>query len=464
LITSPAPEPQHKSRKPDLLNDPVGTTLYRTAVPTTIGAIAVIMYYLAGTYFVSLLGTNQLAALGFTFPATILVTYFGVGLGIGTSALVGKAIGSKNPLQVQETTFASMSMGLVLGVILIIPAIASIDLIFPLMGAGPEHMPLIRSYMVIWFIGMPLQLMQFAGTAAIRASGNAKLHGKLMSASAVVNAILDPLFIFGLGPIPGLGIAGAAVATVITFALTIIVICYFLCSREKLLCLVMPRMDHLMTSWKKLLQITGPAALANMITPLATAVLTTTLAAYGTHAVAAFGVVSRLEAFIMIVVLGMSMSVPPFISQNFGADLFDRVRQGLRMSLNFVLAWQFGLYVLVALTAPWIAQIFTQDPAVQSVITIVLRILPASYAFQGMVVLSASSFNALHAPRNALITSLLRFFVFYVPLALVGNLVGGITGLFVGAALGNVLAGIVIRRWILSYASNLLQSPAAVTA
>src|SRR5687768_12207083 len=271
LITPPAPVSQpkseQKSRKPDLLNDPVGSTLYRTAVPTTIGAIAVIMYYLAGTYFVSLLGTNQLAALGFTFPATILITYFGVGLGIGTSALVGKAIGSKNPLQVQEMTFASMSMGLLLGIILIVPAIASIDLIFPLMGAGPEHMPLIRSYMIIWFIGMPLQLMQFAGTAVIRASGNAKLHGKLMSASAVVNALLDPLFIFGLGPIPGLGIGGAALATVITFALTTVVICYFLCSKEKLLCLVLPQWDHLIVSWKKLLQITGPAALANMITP-----------------------------------------------------------------------------------------------------------------------------------------------------------------------------------------------------
>jgi putative MATE family efflux protein len=464
LITSPAPESQNKSRKPDLLNDPLGSTLYRTAVPTTIGAIAVIIYYLAGTYFVSLLGTDQLAALGFTFPATIMVTYFGVGLGIGTSALVGKATGSKNPLQVQEMTFASLSMGLLLGVILIFPAIASIDLIFPLLGAGPEHMPLIRSYMTIWFIGMPLQLMQFAGTAVIRASGNAKLHGKLMSASAVVNALLDPLFIFGLGPVPAMGIGGAAVASVITFALTTVVICYFLCSREKLLCLVMPRVDHLMASWKKLLQITGPAALANMITPLATAVLTATLATYGTHAVAAFGVVSRIEAFIMIVVLGMSMSVPPFISQNFGAHLFGRVQQGLRMSLNFVLAWQFGLYVLVALTAPWIAQIFTQDAEVQAVITLVLRILPASYAFQGMVVLSASSFNALHAPRNALFTSLVRFFVFYVPLALVGNELGGITGLFVGAALGNVLAGIVIRRWILNYTSSLLQTPAAVTA
>ncbi len=442
--------------KPDLINDPVGTTLYRTAVPTTIGAIAVIAYYLANTFFVSLLGTNQLAAIGFTFPATILFTYFGVGLGIGTSALVGRAIGSKNPEQASEITFASMTMGLLLGLVLMIPALLSIDFVFPRLGARPEHMALIRSYMSIWYVGMPLQLMQFSGTAVIRATGNARLHGKLMTISAIINAIFDPLLIFGLGPIQGMGIGGAALATVIAWLFTIVVICYQLSVKEKLLGFKLPGFNHLLESWRRLLVITAPAALANMITPMATGVLTATLAVYGAEAVAAYGVASRLESFIMIVVLGMSMSVPPFISQNFGAHHYDRVRQGLRLALKFVLIWQFALYVVVALLAPWIAAVFTQEQSVKDIITMVLRIMPASYAFQGMVILSASSFNALHAPRNGLITSLLRFFVFYVPLALLGNSLGGIKGLFIGAAIGNLLAGVVITKWISVYTKRLL--------
>ncbi len=447
--------------KPNLVLDPVGSTLYRTAVPTTIGAIAVILYYLANTFFVSLLGTDELAALGFTFPATIMITYFGVGLGIGTSALIGRAMGAKNHAQAQEATFAAMMAGLLLGLILMVPALLSIDLVFPLMGARPERMELIRDFMHIWYLGMPFQLMQFAGTAAIRATGNAKLHGKLMTASAILNAVLDPILIFGIGPWEGMGIGGAALGTVLAWAFTIVVIVYYLNKKEDLLHLKWPPRAELMATWRKLLAITGPAALANMITPLATAVLTATLAVYGPEAVAAYGVVSRMEAFIMIVVLGMSMSVPPFVSQNYGAHRFDRVEQGLKLSLNFVLVLQLGLYVLVALTAPWIAMIFTRDTAVQEMITLVLRILPLSYAFQGMVVLSASSFNALHAPRNALITSLLRFFVFYVPLALIGNEIDGIRGLFIGAAVGNVLAGVVIRRWIFSYTSRLIRDAEA---
>lgn len=442
--------------KPDLLNDPVGSALYRTAVPTTIGAIAVISYYLANTFFVGLLGTSELAALGFTFPATILFTYFGVGLGIGTSALVGKAIGAKNPGQAREITFASMSMGLLLGLIFMIPAFLTMDIVFPMLGARPERMALIREFMQIWYLGMPLQLMQFSGTAVIRASGNAKLHGKLMTISAIINVVLDPILIFGIGPFEGMGIGGAALATVIAWLFTIVVIGYHL-HKENLLGFQLPQLNHLFDSWRRLLVITGPAALANMITPVATGVITATLAVYGPEAVAAYGVVSRMEAFIMIVVLGMSMSVPPFISQNFGARLYDRVREGLKLALKFVLFWQFGLYVLVALAAPWIAAIFTNEPSVQEIITMVLRILPASYAFQGMVVLSASSFNALHAPRNGLITSLLRFFVFYVPLALLGNQLGGMQGLFIGATVGNIVAGIVIAKWISVYTRGLMK-------
>lgn len=455
-LTTTTARPPGSATKTDLLNDPVGTALYRTAVPTTIGAIAVIAYYLANTFFVGLLGTDELAAIGFTFPATILFTYFGVGLGIGTSALVGRAIGSKNPEQACEITFASMAMGFLLGLLFMIPALLSIDWIFPILGARPERVTLIREYMQIWYLGMPLQLMQFAGTAVIRATGNAKLHGKLMIVSAIINAILDPILIFGIGPIEGMGIGGAALATVIAWAFTIVVISYQLCVKEKLLRFKLPALKHLLDSWRRLLVITAPAALANMITPLASGVLTAAIAVYGPEAVAAFGVASRLESFIMIVVLGMSMSVPPFISQNFGAHRYDRVRQGLRLSLKFVLVWQFALYAIVAVCAPWIAAIFTKEQYVRDIITMVLRILPASYAFQGMVVLSASSFNALHAPRNGLITSLLRFFVFYVPLALLGNTYWGLKGLFIGAAVGNVLAGIVITRWISVYTKRLL--------
>lgn len=443
------------ARKTDLIRDPVGPTLFRSTVPTTVGAAAMVLYYLADTWFIGLLGTDELAALGFTFPLTILVSYFGVGLGIGTSALAGKALGSSDTKEAARITLASMLFALLAGLAMIFLARSAIGWIFPMLGAGPEGMVLIKQFMSVWILGIPLLLMQFSGTAVIRASGNARLHGSLMVAGAVLNAVLDPLFIFGWGPVPAMGLAGAALATVLAWLFTVVLICHYLALRERLLLLRLPPLRELLSSWRKLLHICLPASLANMITPISTGVLTATVASYGPAAVAAYGVISRVESFIMLVVLGMSMSLPPFISQNYGACRYERVCEGLRLSLRFVLVLQLTLYALVALAAPWIALIFTRDPEVQEVIVLALRILPASYAFQGMVVLSASTFNALHAPRNGLLTSLTRFVVFYVPLALLGSHLGGLKGLFIGAALGNLCAGIVITLWVTRYARRL---------
>lgn len=447
--------------KPDLVNDPVGLTLIRTTVPTTVGGVAMILYYLADTWFVSLLGTEQLAALGFTFPATILITYLGVGLGIGTSAMVARAIGARNQANAVEMCFAAMAFGFLLGLVLIVPALVSIDSVFTLMGADADTLGRIDLFLSAWYLGIPFLLVQFAGTAVMRACGNSRLQGRLMMLGAAINAILDPILIFGPGPVPAFGIRGAAIATVATWIISNAFIIFHLASREKLLSFIWPGMPKLLQDWSRLLKITIPAALANMITPLATGIITATLAQYGAHAVAGFGVVMRIEALVMIVVLGMSMSLPPFISQNFGADAMDRVRQGLRLSLQFVLVLQLALYGVVALAAPLIAGIFSSEPEVEDVIITVLRILPASYAFQGMVILSASSFNALHAPRNALLTSLLRFFIFYVPLALLGANLADIPGLFIGAAIGNLLAGLAITWWINRYTLTLQAQPAA---
>ncbi|MBN4075424.1 MATE family efflux transporter [Gammaproteobacteria bacterium AH-315-E17] len=445
----------YSSAKPDLLHDPVGQVLYRTSVPITIGAIAMVLFYLADTWYVSQLGTQELTALGFTFPATIMVTYLGVGLAIGTSALIAKSIGANNKEKAVELTYAAVAFGYLFGLLTIYPALASITWVFTLMGASPPTVDLINDFLSVWYLGIPLILVQFAGTAVMRACGHSNLQGRLMMMGAATNFILDPLLIFGPGPLPAFGIKGAAIATVLTWVMTNIFIWYYLAVKEKMLKLIWPGFSKLTRDWVQLMKITLPAALANMITPLATGVITATLAAYGPSAVAGFGVVMRIEALVLIVVLGMSMSLPPFISQNFGAQAYDRLRHGLKLSLKFIIVLQFVLYLVVALAAPFIAAIFSSEQEVREVIITILRILPASYAFQGMVVLSASSFNALHAPRNALVASLLRFFVFYVPLALIGAALSGISGLFVGAAIGNLLAGLLITWWISRYTATL---------
>jgi len=183
-----------------------------------------------------------------------------------------------------------------------------------------------------------------------------------------------------------------------------------------------------------------------MLTPVAAAVMTAIVASYGESAVAAFGVGSRIESIACLVILSMSMTLPPFISQNFGAGNMHRVDQAYKTSVKFVLVWQILIYVVLLITAPLIADIFAKEKEVADIIILFIWILPLGYGLQGIIILTNSSFNALHKPMAALALSVIRLFVCYVPLAYLGSYFYDLKGLFIGAVIGNILTAMISYR------------------
>ena len=162
-----------------------------------------------------------------------------------------------------------------------------------------------------------------------------------------LNALLDPLFIFGAGPVPAMGIKGAALATLLAWMVGAVWILYLLAVKRNL---ILPRLLSLLELKAisgDILKIGLPAAGANMLTPIAGGVMTAVVASYGAEAVAAWGVGSRMESIASIVVLALSMTLPPFISQNVGANRFDRVHSAYMVSLKFVLFWQLFVFVVM---------------------------------------------------------------------------------------------------------------------
>src|SRR5690606_382687 len=164
-------------------------------------------------------------------------------------------------------------------------------------------------------------------------------------------------------------------------------------------------------------------------------------------AVAAFGVGARLESIACLVVLALSMTLPPFVSQNYGAGLMSRVQQAYRLCARFVMLWQFGIYLLLAVLAYPVATLFSDEPEVIRILCQFIWIVPLAYGLQGITILTNSSFNALHLPGSALVLSLIRLFVFYVPLAWLGGKLYGITGLFIGCVLANIFTATLAWRW-----------------
>lgn len=435
-----------KSSKPNLVTADISSTLTRMTVPMIVGMITLMLFNIVDTFFVSMLGTEQLAAISFTFPVTFTVISLAIGLSIGTSAVIAKALGANNLSEARFDGAVSLIISALLVFLLSIVGYFLIGPIFSLLGANNELMPYIHDYMSVWFFGSMLLITPMIGNAVLRASGDTKTPSLIMGGAGIANAILDPIFIFGFGPVPAMGIKGAAIASLIAWSLGVIAILYLLIYRRRLVALKC-RQQTFFQATAKILKIGIPAASANMLTPIAMAVMTAIVATYGQTAVAAFGVGSRIESIASIVVLALSMTLPPFISQNFGAKQYDRVRDAYKICLKFVLAWQFAIYLILIVFSHWISHVFADDEAVVSVIKLFIYTLPLGYGLQGIIILSNSSFNALHKPMQALWLSIIRLFVFYLPFAYFGSLIADMNGLFIGALIGNLFTAGVAYMW-----------------
>lgn len=439
----------------EILNDPIGPVLVRMTAPLVISMTMMILFNAVDTYFVSLLGTEQLAAISFTFPVTYTIISMAVGLSISTSVLLAKAIGQGALDRARRITTDNILLALCIVLIISVLGLSTTDILFTSLGATSKTMPYIHQYMDIWYLFIGLMMVPMIGNSAIRATGDTKWPSIMMLTSGILNAILDPLLIFGLGPFPELGVQGAACASAISWLVGLSVSFWILHVREKLLIFAVPDIRQLLRYWVLIIKMAAPVSIANMLNPISATILTALVARFGEKAVAGFGAGSRIEAFLLIVSIALTAALSPYMAQNLGARKFDRARDALRLAMRFAFLFQLGLYPLVAIFAPQLAGIFSDDPAVINITKYYLYIMPLGICFYGVLIIINTAFNSAHKTHKTLIACLIRALACYAPLAWIGGLIYGITGLFVGAVIGNCLAVLIARAMLKPVYANL---------
>ena len=435
-----------KSKIHNLIEEPIQQALIRMTMPMIIGMVMLFTFSLVDTWFISFLGTESLTAISFTFPVTFTVMSMAIGLGIGASAVVASYLGASEPEKAKESATVITYISFAMACLIVLLCWLFMDRIFMLMGASEQLMIPIREYMHIWFPGSVLIVCIMTGNSILRAIGDTKTPSILMASAGFINAVLDPILIFGIGPFPELGMQGAAWSTIIAWFIGFCYLIHLLIFKVKMVSKTFPSKSVFFSSGRKMLRIGIPAAGANMMTPLAAGIMTAIAASFGDTTVAAFGVGARIEPIATLLVLAMSSSLPPLISQNFGAQRLDRVEEAYRLSIKFILSWQLMVYFILFLSSEMIAGIFSDDPEVIKSIQLFIWVMPLGYGLQGIIILTNSSLNAMHKPLSALYLSIARFFVFYVPLAYLGSVYFGLYGFFCGAVCGNLLMGIISYR------------------
>ena len=417
--------------KSKLTEGKVSIQLLKLSLPMVWGVLSILAFSLADTYFVAKLGTKELAAISFTFPVVSVLSSIATGLGTGVSSVVARVIGKGDRLQVQRLTTDSLLLSLVVVGILSTLGLNTIEPLFSGLGAKSELLPLIWDYMSIWYLGMFFLVIPLVGNSAIRASGNTLVPSIIMTLAAGINIVLDPLFIFGWGMIPALGLRGAAIASLISRIGTLVASLAFLHFKEKLLIFRLPSWQTLIKSWRSLLSVGLPATATSLISPLSVSFATSLIAQYGTEAVAGFGLASRLEFLALIIPLAISASIGPFVGQNWGAQLYSRVKRSLKLSFIFCLSWGVLAALLFGAMASGLAALFDSDPEVVNNASVYLTLVPISYGALGIVLTASSALNALGKPMLALAMSLFRLLLIYLPLAYLGSKLFGIYGILV---------------------------------
>jgi MATE family, multidrug efflux pump len=430
-----------------ILDGPIGKTLFAMTLPMIFGVLAIVAMNLTDTYFVARLGTKALAAMGFIFPVVFVVASFTTGLGAGVAAVISQAIGKGDSREVQRLTKHSLMLGLLLVGALVAVGMNTIDPLFRALGAGEDTLPLIRAYMEYWYPGMLFLIIPMIGNSAIRATGDTKIPSYIMINAAIINVVLDPLLIFGIGPFPEMGISGAALATIFARASSLLASIYVLHAKKNILDFSSFQLASIGNSWRRILFVGLPSAATQLLVPLGMLVFTRIVAEFGKEAVAAIGTAVRIEALAMVPVIALSATLMPFLGQNWGAKKHSRVIAGIRKSNLFALLLGGLVFIAFLAFARPIALLFTDDFAVINYLVFYLRIVSVAFGLQAVSMLIGTAFNATGQPLKATTLTFIRTIVLFVPLAWLGALVFGYEGLLIGAAGANMIAGIMAMLW-----------------
>lgn len=405
---------QSKAR---LAHGSVAGHLVRVTLPMMMGVFAIISVGVADAYFLGQYSTDGLAAVSFIYPVMFALSSIGIGLAAGLNSVVSRALGQENETKAHRLANSGVVYAFLLGISISILGFLSYNYLFELMGANAATLPLISDYMGLFLLAFPFMLVAMSSNSLLRAQGEGLRPALVILSAAFVNIALDPLFIFGYGPVPEMGVYGAGLATLCGHMVSLCVGIYFLLRSDLHVSIAHVWNEHMLASIKEITSIGAPAAANNAINPLSLAVVTGIISVYGQDVVAGFGAATRIYNFLLVPMLALSASIGPVVGQNWGAEKFDRVKLAMVYTFGFCVVYGLTIGAIAFLFRSDLAVLFTDNPDAVSAITAFLAITSWGVLGYGVLVVVNGALNAQGKPNLAVTLSIIRSFVLFVPLS-----------------------------------------------
>lgn len=422
------------------------SSLISLALPIIFANILQSAYQLIDTFWLGRLGADAVAAVSLSFPLLFLVLSLGAGLTLAGTVLVARYKGAENQQQIDFSSSQSVFLIFLTSIVLAIISYFASAPLMELIGAGPDIIDDSIQYFKVSSLGFVFLFLFFIFQSLMRGIGNVMLPVYIVLFTVILNAVLDPLFIYGYGFVPGYGVAGAAVASVATQAMASTIGLIILFRGKHGIKISLSSMYFNMENLKRTFNIGFPASIEQSTRALGMTFMMVIVTSFGSDIVAAYGIGARMLSFIVIPALGLGIATTSLVGQNIGALKIKRAEKAANLSakVSFFSFTALGL-IMFLVAEPLTTFFIPEDPQVIQDGTLFIKIMSLSFGFLGLQQVMNGTFNGAGFTKASMFISIMSLWLVRFPLAylLSYTLEMGPEGIWWSFPISNLIAGIV---------------------
>ena len=442
-----------------LTKDPIWKLLRKVTIPASVGSLFQTFYNLVDTWFAGKISAEAIGAIAKSFPIYFTIIAVGVGIGAATNSMIGNSLGEKKDRVASLYIAQSLIFAVVVSILVTLFGLNASNFLLAVMGSNAEGIVLTREYLDIIFYGTFIVLIQISLNGTLNAQGDTKSYRNVLIFSFFLNIFLNPLFIWGYGFIPGFGIAGLAIATVISQLIGTIYLAYKVNNCKiraylKIKCFV-PKIEFL----KTLTYQAVPVMFSMLFIGVGIFNILYFIGKFGDLATAGYGAALRIEQVFLLPVIGLNTAVLSIGGQNFGAKAYDRIRELYTKALFFGVSFMVVAGIIIFFGAEFFVSLFTDNQEAIKHGAIYLKVAAFIGPIYPSFFITTAVFQAIKKPLYSLYLSILRLTAFpFLSLWYVINIRGGdYKDIFYTILVTNWVMGIALLIFIGYFLNNVFK-------
>jgi putative MATE family efflux protein len=411
--------------KLNLTKDPIGKLIKKIAIPASVGTFFQTMFNVVDTFFAGKISPEALSALAKSFPIYFIIIAASVGVTVGGTSLIANSIGKNNKKRTLDYFSQTIIYGFLVSILITIIGLVFSPLLFSLISSDEHFVLLGLKYTNVIFSGSIIFITVVALNSLLHAEGDTKTYRNVLIVSFLLNIILNPLFIFGYGFLPPMGIAGIGFATIVAQFIGLLIIFNKIIKSSRIKNIQIIDFYPKIYLLKNLFNQSAPISATLLLISVGNFVVLAYISVFGEHAIAGYGAAARFEQILLLPVLGLNTAIISIISQNFGAKNYLRVKESYFKAVMYGFSLMIICGIIIFLSADKIVSIFSDNPNVIGFGTTYLKISAIIFPAYPVFFISNGFFMAIKKSTYSMHLNLIRNVILLIPIIFAAKIFGG---------------------------------------